>query len=53
MIKSSPIPAGWATHKLENNNTKKILPLVVKVLRLMSCFPAWGYGKGIGNPQGI
>ena len=22
--KSKPIPAGWATHKLENNNTKKL-----------------------------
>ena len=53
MIKSSPIPAWRATHKLGNNNTKEVFPIVVKVLRLKSCFPAWGYGKGIGNPQGI
>jgi len=25
----------------------------VKVLSLMSSFPAWGFGKEIGNPQGI
>ena len=28
MIKSNPIPPGWVTHKLENNNTKEILPLL-------------------------
>ena len=27
-IKSNPIPAGWVTHKLENNNTKEVLPLL-------------------------
>ena len=27
-IKSSPIPAGWVNHKLENNNTKEVLPLL-------------------------
>ena len=26
-IKSNPIPAGWATHKLKNNNTKEVLTL--------------------------
>ena len=28
MIKSNPIPARWATHKLENNNTNEVLPLL-------------------------
>ena len=27
-IKSNPIPAGWVPHKLENNNTKEVLPLL-------------------------
>ena len=27
-IKSNPIPKGWVTYKLENNNTKEILPLL-------------------------
>ena len=26
MIKSNPIPAGWSTHKLENNCTTEVLP---------------------------
>ena len=27
MIKSNPIPAGWATQKLENNYTTEVFPL--------------------------
>ena len=27
-IKSNPIPTVWVTHKLENNNTKEVLPLL-------------------------
>ena len=27
-IKSNSTPAGWTTHKLENNNTKEIPPLL-------------------------
>ena len=27
-IKSNPILTGWATHKLENNKTKEVLPLL-------------------------
>ena len=27
-IKSDPTPARWVTHKLENNNTKEVLPLL-------------------------
>ena len=26
MIKSNRIPRGWASHDLENNNTKEVLP---------------------------
>ena len=26
-IKSNPIPVGWVTYKLENNNTKEVFPL--------------------------
>ena len=46
-IKSNPIPTGWVTHKLENNNTKKIthhcegLELHVRLL-------AWGPKKELG-----
>ena len=28
MLKSNPILTGWATHKLQNNNTKEVLPLL-------------------------
>ena len=27
-MKSNPIPIGWVTHKLENNKTKEVLPLL-------------------------
>ena len=28
MIKSNPTAAGWVTHKLENNNSREVLPLL-------------------------
>ena len=28
MIKSNPMSARWGTHKLENNNTKEVLPVL-------------------------
>ena len=28
MIKSNPIPTGWVTHRLENDNTKEVLTLL-------------------------
>ena len=28
MMKSNPISTGWVTHKLENNNTQEVLPLL-------------------------
>ena len=48
-IKSDPTPARWVTHKLENNNTKEVLPLLWRFWT----FPAWGSDKGTGSPQGI
>ena len=47
------IPYPWVTHKLENNNTKEVLPLLVKVLSTMSGFTALGSDKETGNLQGI
>ena len=29
-IKSNPIPGGWATHKLKDNYTKEVLPLLLR-----------------------
>ena len=46
------IPAGWVTHRLKNNNTKKFCT-IVKVLNCRSGFPAWGSKKGTGNTQAI
>ena len=46
-IKSNPKPARWVTHRLENNNTKEVLPLLWRVW-----IPAWGSNKGTENPQG-
>ena len=48
-IKSNPIPARWATHKLKKNNTKEVLPLL-KVLDPTSGSLDWGSGKGVENP---
>ena len=28
MIKSNPVTAGWVIHKLENKNTKEVVPLL-------------------------
>ena len=53
MIKSNPIPTWWMTHRLENNNTKKNSPTVVKILNPMQGFPAWKSDKWTGNHQGI
>ena len=50
MMKSNPIPSGWMTHKLENNNTKEALPL------LWTRWASQPIPKGTANsqiPQGI
>ena len=32
MLKSNPIPNGWATHKLENSNAKEVLTFLQRFL---------------------
>ena len=44
-VKSNPIPTRWVTHKLENNNTKEVLPLLDRIRMPMTGFQAWGYDK--------
>ena len=51
MIKSDPIPAGWATHKLENGNTKDILPLLGRLGALPQASQLGGLAKGLGSPR--
>ena len=53
MIISNPIPTGWVTHRLENNDAQRSSLTTVKVLNLTSGFPAWRSDKGTGNPQGV
>ena len=45
MIKSNSVTARWATHKLENNKSKKF-STVMKALNPTSGFPACGSNKG-------
>ena len=52
MIKSNPISVGWATHKLEINNTKVLL-LSWTFLSPRSGIPVWGSGKGTGKTKEI
>ena len=41
------------TLKLEDNNTKEVLPLLWRFCTPRSGFPDWGSDKRPGNPQGI
>ena len=63
---SNPIPIGWATHKLENNNTKEVLPLLWRFWTPRQASQPGNPAKGLGiqqkdwesskrtrNPQGI
>ena len=52
-IKSNPIHAGWATHKTDNNNAKRVFLLLWRFWDWMSGFPAWRTRKGTGSSQGI
>ena len=47
MIKSNPIPAGWATHKLENNNIK-VLPLLWRFWAPCQASHSGDPAKGLG-----
>ena len=52
MVKPNPVTAGWATHKLENNNIKEVLaPL--RRFKAPHQSSAWVSGQGTGNSQGI
>ena len=48
MIKSNPIPAKWMTHKLENNNTKEVLPLLWRLWAPHQASQTGGLAKGLG-----
>ena len=51
MIKSHPIPAGWVTHKLENNNTKAVLPLLWRFWVPCQGSQPGDLKKGLGIPR--
>ena len=53
MIQSNLIPTKWVIHKLVNNNTKEVLPLLWRFWTPLSGFPAHRSRKGTGNPQEI
>ena len=50
-IKSNSIPTGWATHKLENNNTKGVLPLLWRVWAPCQASQPGDLPKGLGIPR--
>ena len=51
MIKSNPIPAVWATHKLENSNTKEVLSLLWRLWVLHQVSQLGGLAQGLGTPR--
>ena len=52
MIKSNPIPTRWVTHRLENNNTKEVLPLLWRFWIPHSVEPSLGDStKGLWIPR--
>ena len=44
MIESNPISTRWVTHKLENSNTKEVLPLIPQPGDLT---------EGLGTPRNL
>ena len=50
MIKSNPIPARWVTHRLENSNTKEVLPLSLRFWTPHEAFQPGDLTKGLGIP---
>ena len=52
MIKSNPILARWITHKLRNNNTKEVLPLLWMFCTPHQASQPGDPAKGLGT-QGI
>ena len=51
MIKSNPIPTRWATHYLENNNTKEVLPLLWRFWTSCQAFQLGDSAKELGIPR--
>ena len=49
-VKSNPIPAGCVTHKLGNNNTKEVLPLLWRFWISRQAFQLGALTKGRGIP---
>ena len=49
--KSNPIPTGWVTHKLENNNTKEVLPLLWRFSTPHQASQPGDPTKGLGIPR--
>ena len=48
---SNPIPTGWVTHKLENNNTKEVLPLLWRFWIPHQASRPGDLTKGLGSPR--
>ena len=51
MMKSNPIPTWWVTCKLENNNTKEVLPLFWKFSTPCQASQPGDPTKGLGIPK--
>ena len=50
-IKSNPIPTSWVTHKLENNNTKEVLPLLWRFWTPCQYSHPWDLTVRLGIPR--
>ena len=50
-LKSNPIPASWATHQLENDNTKEVLTLLQRFQAPHHTTQPWDLAKGLGIPR--
>ena len=51
MIKSNPIPTGWVTHRLENDNTKEVLTLLWRFWTPHQASQPGDPTKGLGVPR--
>ena len=50
MMKSNPIPPTWVIHKLENNNTEEVLPLLWRLWTPCQASQLGDMTKGLGIP---
>ena len=53
MIKSNPIPPRWMTHRLENSNTKEVLPLFWRFRTPCQGSQPGDLTKGLGTPRDL